>query len=359
MRRVADRSQDDKIDRSLRSLCTPYDAWAAFCPFDEHFYTRPPRTESTALMGLAGDYSGYQSRIRTIPDERVFCNSSVASNWLHPRLTRVRIVPLRVTLKGTTWAGELTPPVVDIVTRIMAVYAPGITIQTDDEFVLKAPGRCRLDKHDNVGQLNADRFVTRMESFAAPDEGVVFVASCHIYMPDLDYVTSAMNGAVVLFSTYMYTIHRPVICMISGLLHEVMQAAVGISSCENMGCLMNNHDGIDEATDSLLLCPWCMRKLQVNGVLPSVRTVVADLRHILEDMAPDHDVRANLATVNGWAALDRSVADVARELAASMAVTSRLQAELVERSERAARSGHAGRALKRIKREPVNYDGPN
>ena len=65
----------------------------------------------------------------------------------------------------------------------------------------------------------------------------------------------------------------------------VLGKGVGIEQCcENSPCIMNNSDGVGEsAATSLLLCPCCLRKLQLMGVLTDVPACLAKLSTLLGD----------------------------------------------------------------------------
>lgn len=55
-----------------------------------------------------------------------------------------------------------------------------------------------------------------------------------------------------------------------------------LDGCENTPCVNNGVDGVDElASRPLLLCPGCLRKLQVLNVLSSVPQSLEKLRHAL------------------------------------------------------------------------------
>ena len=60
-----------------------------------------------------------------------------------------------------------------------------------------------------------------------------------------------------------------VIC--STALYCVLTEGVGLDICENLECVMNCSNGVHEArSTSLLLCPTCMRKLHLRGIIVDV-----------------------------------------------------------------------------------------
>lgn len=63
----------------------------------------------------------------------------------------------------------------------------------------------------------------------------------------------------------------------------VMLNAIGLHVCENLDCLMNNADSVGEQADaSLLLCPTCMRKLHLMGVVADVPACHARVKQLLD-----------------------------------------------------------------------------
>ena len=62
-----------------------------------------------------------------------------------------------------------------------------------------------------------------------------------------------------------------------------MLNAIGLHVCENLDCLMNNADSVGEQEDaSLLLCPTCMRKLHLMGVVADVPACHARVKQLLD-----------------------------------------------------------------------------
>ncbi|EOD11335.1 hypothetical protein EMIHUDRAFT_357799 [Emiliania huxleyi CCMP1516] len=55
------------------------------------------------------------------------------------------------------------------------------------------------------------------------------------------------------------------------LLYCVLLEALGLHICENLDCVMNNNDSVGEMEKvPLRLCPTCMRKLHLMGVVEDV-----------------------------------------------------------------------------------------
>ena len=59
--------------------------------------------------------------------------------------------------------------------------------------------------------------------------------------------------------------------------------AIDLQICESKSCVMNNCDSIGEmAQVSTLLCPTCMRKLHLMGLVADVPGCYARVREVME-----------------------------------------------------------------------------
>ena len=75
--------------------------------------------------------------------------------------------------------------------------------------------------------------------------------------------------------------------------------ATGLAACENSPCCMNNADGVEEMlTTSMLLCPGCLRKLQLIGAMPNVSGGLRSLRERLAAEGPGFE--DDLQTLEEW-----------------------------------------------------------
>ena len=82
----------------------------------------------------------------------------------------------------------------------------------------------------------------------------------------------------------------------------VLGKGVGIEQCcENSPCIMNNSDGVGEsAATSLLLCPCCLRKLQLMGVMTDVGLCLGKVSTLLNgDALREVSVR-DREILRGW-----------------------------------------------------------
>ena len=82
----------------------------------------------------------------------------------------------------------------------------------------------------------------------------------------------------------------------------VLGKGVGIEQCcENSPCIMNNSDGVGEsAATSLLLCPCCLRKLQLMGAMSDVGECLGKLTTLLNgDALREVSVR-DREILRGW-----------------------------------------------------------
>lgn len=74
------------------------------------------------------------------------------------------------------------------------------------------------------------------------------------------------------------------------LLYCVLLQAVRLHICENADCLMNNADSIDEMTRvPIALCPTCMRKLHLMGVVDDVPATHARVARFLAEKGLGND----------------------------------------------------------------------
>ena len=87
----------------------------------------------------------------------------------------------------------------------------------------------------------------------------------------------------------------------------VLGKGVGIEQCcENSPCIMNNSDGVGEsAATSLLLCPCCLRKLQLMGVMTDVGECLGKLTTLLNGDALRGDALREVSVrdreiLRGW-----------------------------------------------------------
>ena len=82
----------------------------------------------------------------------------------------------------------------------------------------------------------------------------------------------------------------------------VLGEGIGLDTCcENSPCVMNNCDSVGEAAaTSLLLCPCCLRKLQLNGCLTDVPACLDALREVLSGDALRSVSQRDLDTLREW-----------------------------------------------------------
>jgi hypothetical protein len=74
--------------------------------------------------------------------------------------------------------------------------------------------------------------------------------------------------------------------------------ATGLSACENTPCAMNNADGVGEMIATpMLLCPGCLRKLQLIGAMPDVPAGLHSLRSIMVSASAFDD---DIKTLESW-----------------------------------------------------------
>ena len=156
-------------------------------------------------------------------------------------------------------------------------------------------------EHDSL-TLTADAFTTFViapHMYASGDEQLDWVFSCPIvkfgvqydgwyerWLPEgatEDHPDSwvVSTHQVEAWLSHSETLRRRVIAI--NIAYCVLGKGVGIEPCcENSPCIMNNSDGVGEsASRSLLLCPCCLRKLQLMGILTDVPACLDKLSTLL------------------------------------------------------------------------------
>ena len=64
----------------------------------------------------------------------------------------------------------------------------------------------------------------------------------------------------------------------------VLGSGADLDTCENIECVMNNCDGVEEAAESSpMLCPTCMRKLHLRGLVDDVPACRARVEAVLAE----------------------------------------------------------------------------
>ena len=86
------------------------------------------------------------------------------------------------------------------------------------------------------------------------------------------------------------------------LLYCILGNGVGLElCCESAPCALNNCDSVGEsAATSLLLCPCCLRKLQILGLMPDVPACLGRLQRLLSSPALREVSHADLCTLEQW-----------------------------------------------------------
>jgi len=139
---------------------------------------------------------------------------------------------------------------------------------------------------DEVVQFDAPNFVEdRCQDWEGTDEGYMY--SIYLFAPDMyDGGTSDMSwmfscpleeGRGWCVSSHMFQTHSGPKGLMRTLVYCALHGA-HLGVCENSSCIMNNTDGVDEDMRcSALLCPACLRMLQLSGALPDVDRALSEL----------------------------------------------------------------------------------
>eukprot|EP00908_Phaeocystis_cordata_P013062 Transcript_241.p1 GENE.Transcript_241~~Transcript_241.p1 ORF type:complete len:244 (-),score=77.08 Transcript_241:122-853(-) len=144
----------------------------------------------------------------------------------------------------------------------------------------------RTDEGKRVRQLSSEgvhgaRTPIDAESSEGETPFITFLVAPHLYPADEKdyawvYSTTLDEGYDVeawVVSTFQIERHveegvaqTKMLCQM--VAYCVFMEALGLEVCENRPCLMNNCDSVDEAMElCLMLCPTCMRKLHLMGVV--------------------------------------------------------------------------------------------
>ncbi|KAJ8600777.1 hypothetical protein CTAYLR_006088 [Chrysophaeum taylorii] len=91
------------------------------------------------------------------------------------------------------------------------------------------------------------------------------------------------------------------------ILHCVLSNGIGLDQCcESDPCALNNCDSVGEsASISLLLCPCCLRKLQLLGIIRDVRACLAAMRRVLSSPALRGVSARDLEILDKWGVRDK------------------------------------------------------
>ena len=120
-----------------------------------------------------------------------------------------------------------------------------------------------------------------------------------------DYASPLTPWAVSTFQLEEHLDHSErlrtrVLC--KDLLYCILGNGVGLElCCESAPCALNNCDSVGESVaTSLLLCPCCLRKLQILGLMPDVPACLGRLKRLLSSPALREVSHADLCTLEQW-----------------------------------------------------------
>ena len=84
-----------------------------------------------------------------------------------------------------------------------------------------------------------------------------------------------------------------------GSVVSLVYSSLPLCVCENSPCCMNNSDGVNEILAiSLILCPGCLRKLQLIGAMPDVSGGLRSLWECLEEAGAGFE--GDMRTLERW-----------------------------------------------------------
>ena len=88
-----------------------------------------------------------------------------------------------------------------------------------------------------------------------------------------------------------------------------LQVVANLEWCENAECVMNDVNNTEDMLSKpILLCPICLRKLEVVGLLPDVKLSLTKLLVLFEENQENqgntecriHDVEREIRTLRTW-----------------------------------------------------------
>lgn len=152
------------------------------------------------------------------------------------------------------------------------------------------------DEHGNrIRQFNVEA-LQDLAGDSGQNENIVALIAPHMYQ-------ASCRDFAWMFSTPLETEHSTsrfwalstfnILSHVDGLkqqqcavarhvLYTLLMMIEGLAVCENLRCVLNNCDGTDEASEtSLLICPTCIRKLQLRGVIADVPAFLQRLARTL------------------------------------------------------------------------------
>eukprot|EP01050_Picozoa_sp_SAG11_P010523 SAG11_NODE_1057_length_6008_cov_3.405991_3_plen_672_part_00 len=188
---------------------------------------------------------------------------------------------------------------VDGLTR-QCVQGTGVT-QLDAQHVLHQMRMQDLEFPERSDE-NAQLVARQMK-----EATVTYIAAPHLYSHTVDlawFFSSPLSGGRGwVISTHQFDEAGLTPCQsMRGFVQTLIYSslhATGLAACENSPCCMNNADGVESMlTTSMLLCPGCLRKLQLIGAMPNVSGGLRSLRERLAAEGPGFE--DDLQTLEEW-----------------------------------------------------------
>ena len=318
--------------------------WRQFGEIVPAFW-QPEQWLHEALYESGGDQSRglcpfYQRRVRDEDDAFRIFYSTPAEAWQFateeaaaPRTRRIVLAPLNVrsSKKADASMPDLNAEMLghlQAVHELIRCYLPCCDVRVEEMRELRVNNRS-LTRKDVQGATRAGEDVRQLSSKAlhgaraeidstlddelrqigrvrspACEPFITFVVAPHLYPhahADMGWVYSTGLREVVgpcgideRVDAWAVSTHQ-IECFVEEgvaqaqelcktMLYCVFLNATGLDICESASCLMNNSDSVGEsAAVPLLLCPTCMRKLHIMGVVADVPACHARVRALLKD----------------------------------------------------------------------------
>jgi len=183
--------------------------------------------------------------------------------------------------------------------QLLQIYLPGCDVTLEPPREVRIKDRTRRDaqkafRHgEPVYQVSSsaieDAISTSRDKFS---KNTMFVVAPHLFSEDFDWIYSgnaSVGSAIV--STHVLLDEEVFPCRIrtrvlsSTILSRVLFDFFELEDCENARCAMQLCDTLMELVDQEpVLCPTCLRKLQLAGIIRDVPSFLAKLQELLSTL---------------------------------------------------------------------------
>lgn len=315
----------------LRQQQSPLDAYFSLAPWWRKYGEVVPATWRPEQWLHDAIYSSssrpfYQRRLREQQNSfRTFYTTPAEAPWpRYPRTLSVVLAPLNVKMRSEPRASamstlpELSVEMLEalgVAARLLRAYVPGLSVTIDPVRTHVLSNDRRHTRADRQGANAADGKRVRQlavegvegvralidEAHAEDDEApfITMVVAAHLFpaehASEFAWVySSPLGDATYGLDSWVFSTHQ-IEAFVEGqtqrrlvlshlLAYCVLHEALDLEICENVDCVLNNCDSVGEAEElSPYLCPTCMRKLHVMGIIDDAPACHARLRQVVHE----------------------------------------------------------------------------